>query len=87
MNHDKLIVVQLYDILQEAKQVIPEWFENCRNDADRGGFGGSSGRGGRGGKRGGQSRGGHYDNSDFRKESGGGGYKTQALKTDNDNFW
>lgn len=88
MNHDKAIVVQLYDLLQEAKQIIPEWFENCRDDADRGGFSGS-GRG-RSGSRGGKGRGNH-GSSDFRKESGGGGYRSQAPpkshNTSDSNFW
>ncbi|KAI9099933.1 P-loop containing nucleoside triphosphate hydrolase protein [Phlyctochytrium arcticum] len=74
LSRDKGVCKELMEILTEAKQDIPEWLESARREAERfgGGFGG--GRGGRrGGGRGGSRFGG---NTDFRKESGSGGFRS-----------
>ncbi|RKO85199.1 P-loop containing nucleoside triphosphate hydrolase protein, partial [Blyttiomyces helicus] len=67
LQRDRSITGQLLDILTEAKQEVPAWLEQCRREAERGGY---SGRGGsrRGGSRGGSSR---FGATDFRKDSGG----------------
>jgi ATP-dependent RNA helicase DDX3X len=76
MDHDRNILSNLEDLLIEANQVIPEWFEQKKGEASFGGFGGG-GRGGGGGGRGrgrGGGRGGRFGATDFRREEGGGGY-------------
>ncbi|KAJ3013256.1 DEAD-box ATP-dependent RNA helicase, partial [Thoreauomyces humboldtii] len=73
LNRDRNVVRELLEILQEAHQDIPEWLEQCSNQARSfGGYGG----GGRGGGRGGRGRGGGGSrfggNVDFRKSDAGG---------------
>lgn len=69
MHQDKGIAKELYEILAEAKQAVPEWLENCKNQME---YGSSYSRGGgRGGR--GRGRGGRFGASDFRREGGGGG--------------
>ncbi|KAJ3258776.1 DEAD-box ATP-dependent RNA helicase [Boothiomyces macroporosus] len=62
MHHDKSIVKELYEILSEAKQTIPDWLENCKNQVENQ----SAFRGGRGR---GRARGGRFGATDFRRES------------------
>ncbi|KAJ3013935.1 UNVERIFIED_CONTAM: DEAD-box ATP-dependent RNA helicase [Siphonaria sp. JEL0065] len=73
-GRDRNVVKELYEILVEAKQEIPQFLESFRREMDFGGSG--RGRGGFGGGRG-RGRGGRFGASDFRKESGGtsGGYQ------------
>lgn len=69
MSQNRGIVKELFEILLEAKQNIPDWLTKCKNEADFGGR--QSGRGsGRGNRFG--SRGPRFGATDFRKESGGG---------------
>ncbi|KAI8929960.1 P-loop containing nucleoside triphosphate hydrolase protein [Entophlyctis helioformis] len=65
MSQNRGIVKELVEILAEANQDIPQWLEQCRNQAEGGRFGGS-GRGGRG-----RGRGGRFGATDFRREQGG----------------
>ncbi|KAI9011235.1 P-loop containing nucleoside triphosphate hydrolase protein [Gaertneriomyces semiglobifer] len=72
LQKDKGVVKELLEILEEAKQDIPDWLESCKKEAERDAAYKSYGRrGGRGGGRGGSRFGG---NTDFRKEAGGGGF-------------
>ncbi|KAJ3347549.1 DEAD-box ATP-dependent RNA helicase [Kappamyces sp. JEL0680] len=75
MQSDKGIVKDLFEILAEAKQEIPNWLETCKNQMEFGSSGGF--RGGRGGGRGGRGRGGsRFGASDFRRDGGGVGHRT-----------
>jgi ATP-dependent RNA helicase DDX3X len=51
MAHDQTVLRELYDIFHEAKQNIPDWFENMKRESTfKGGFkprGGGRGRGSR----------------------------------------
>ncbi|KAI9328928.1 P-loop containing nucleoside triphosphate hydrolase protein [Obelidium mucronatum] len=70
-SRDRNVVKELYEILVEAKQEIPQFLESFKREMD---FGGGRGRGGFGGGGGrGRGRGGRFGASDFRKESGGSG--------------
>jgi ATP-dependent RNA helicase DDX3X len=62
MNHDKGVAKELVDILNEAKQAVPDWLDKCRQQASFGGRGG--GRGGRGGR----GRGARFGASDYRRD-------------------
>ncbi|KAL2917916.1 DEAD-box ATP-dependent RNA helicase [Polyrhizophydium stewartii] len=69
MKQNRGIVKELVEILHEANQEVPDWLENCRSQADYGGFrGGSRGRGGRSGRGGPR-----FGATDFRREQGGSG--------------
>ncbi|KAJ3089779.1 DEAD-box ATP-dependent RNA helicase, partial [Physocladia obscura] len=73
-GRDKNIVKELYDILSEAKQEIPQFLESFKREMDFGGSRGNTGsRGGFGGR--GRGRGGRsFGATDFRKESSGASY-------------
>jgi ATP-dependent RNA helicase DDX3X len=83
MQHDKGIVKELVEILSEAKQVVPEWLENCKAQVTFGSGGRGRGRGGRGRgssrfgatdfRRDGQGHQGRFDNS---RGGGWGGHAT-----------
>lgn len=89
MDRDRNILTKLEDILIEANQEIPEWFEQRKGEYSFGGFGGG-GRGGGGRGRGGGRGGSRFGATDFSKiflyyfdlniffkigrEEGGGGY-------------
>lgn len=62
MNHDKSIVKELVEILNEAKQEVPDFLMTCKAQMD-GGFKATRG-GGRG-----RSRGGRFGATDFRRET------------------
>lgn len=78
MHHDRSIVGVLIDILAESKQDIPEWLENCNDEARRSGISRGGGRGGRGGGRGGGGRGGGRSQSstDYRRDGPSQSYKS-----------
>jgi ATP-dependent RNA helicase DDX3X len=70
-ERDANILPDLLDILREAEQEIPEWFDQLVYATGRGG--GRPRGGGRG--RGGGSR---FGGSDFRRGGGGGGYGSRG---------
>jgi ATP-dependent RNA helicase DDX3X len=65
MNHDKNILKELYELLAEAKQEIPDWLESCKNRVAFGSRSGSRGRASKG-------RGGRFGATDTRRESKSG---------------
>ncbi|KAI8620221.1 P-loop containing nucleoside triphosphate hydrolase protein [Chytriomyces sp. MP71] len=71
-GRDRNLVKELHEILTEAKQEIPPFLESFRREMDFGG--GRGGRGGFGGRGRGRGGGRSFGATDFRKESGGGGY-------------
>ncbi|KAJ3402005.1 hypothetical protein CcCBS67573_g01916 [Chytriomyces confervae] len=80
-SRDRNIVKELYEILSEAKQEVPQFLESFKREMEFGGR--SGGRGGYGGRGRGRGGGRSFGATDFRKESGasyggggsgGGGY-------------
>jgi ATP-dependent RNA helicase DDX3X len=78
MHHDKNIAKELYELLKEGKQEIPDWFEKCKNKStfstSRSTSRGRPSRGGRGGS----SRFGATDSRRDNKPQGGSQYGQSA---------